>query len=235
MRLITNEKLVERQSKYARYATFAGLATLIGSLVTTFTNNFPLAVAYALLFVGFILAYIGAVLANRWVKEPRADVALAKALKGFDNRHHLYNYLLPARHVLLTPSGLLVFRVKSNDGVVTVNGDKWFTPFRWSRLFGGMGQEALGNPPADLEADVTKLRQFLAGKFQGADNVPVDGYLVFTDPNVDLKVENPTAPVVRVQDLKDTIRKSKRGPTLSTALFDETARVLDEEAHAKAA
>ena len=86
MRLTTNAKLIERQSKLARYATFGGLAILLGSLITSFmSNTFPIAVAYGLLFVGFLLAYIGAVLANKYIKEPRADQALEKALKGFDN------------------------------------------------------------------------------------------------------------------------------------------------------
>ncbi|MGE5263327.1 MAG: nuclease-related domain-containing protein, partial [Acidobacteriota bacterium] len=119
MRLITNDKLIERQAKIARYATFGGLAVLLGSLVTSFSGNFPIVVAYGLLFVGFGLAYVGAMLANKWIKEPRADNALAKALKGLDNKNQLYNYLLPANHVLLTPTGLLVFKVKSNDGKIT--------------------------------------------------------------------------------------------------------------------
>jgi hypothetical protein len=68
MRYTTNEKIIQRQSKIARYATFGGLAVLLGSLVTSFTGNFPIIIAYGLLLVGFILAYIGAMLANKWIK-----------------------------------------------------------------------------------------------------------------------------------------------------------------------
>jgi hypothetical protein len=233
MRLTTNEKLIERQSKLARYATFGGLAILLGSLIASFNNTLPIAVAYGLLFVGFVLAYIGAVLANKYIKEPRADQALEKALKGFDNKNHLYNFVLPVLHVLLTPTGLIVFRVKPQDGPVSCHGETWRRPFQWSRLFGGMGQEGLGNPAADLRADIAKLKAWLADKIDDPALVPIDGYVVFTDPRVQLTVEEPTVPVVRVEDLKDTLRKGKRGAPLAPAVYDNLQKVLDEEANAK--
>jgi len=235
MRLTTNEKFLDRQSKIARYSTFGGLAILVGSLITSFNNAFPIAVAYALLMVGFILAYIGAVLANKYIKEPRADHALEKALKGFDNKNHLYNFLLPVPHVLLTPTGLLVFKVKSHDGPISCNGEKWQRPFQLSRLFGGMGQEGLGNPAAELRAEIAKLKDWLAGKIDNASMVPIDGYVVFSDPRVQLTLEEPTVPVARIEDLKDTLRKGKRGAPLSPELYDKVHQILDEEANGKTA
>ncbi len=234
MRLTTNDKLIERQSKIARYASFAGLAILLGSLIISFQSSSNLLLAYISLFVGLGLAYSGAVLANKYIKEPRADHALTKALKGFDNKHHLYNYLLPASHVLLTPIGVLVFKVKSNDGAIFCRGDKWRSVWQWTRLFGGMGQEPLGHPSADLRADIEKVKQFLADRL-GAAVVPVGGYVVFTSPNAKLSLEEPTVPIVHVEDLKETLRKTKRGAILPQKTLDDLARILDEEANAKAA
>ncbi|MDE3089392.1 MAG: NERD domain-containing protein [Chloroflexota bacterium] len=235
MRLTTNDKLIERQSKIARYATFAGLAILVGSLITSFNNTFPIAIAYALLFVGFVLAYIGAVLANKYVKEPRADHALEKALKGFDNKNHLYNYLLPAPHVLLMPAGLLLLRVKTQDGPISCKGEKWQRPFQISRVFGGMGQEGLGNPAAELRDDIAKMKEWLADKLDNAAIVPIDGYVVFSDPRVQLTVEEPTVPVVRVEDLKEALRKSKRGAPLAPQVYDNLQNILDAQADGKTA
>jgi len=233
MRLTTNDKLIERQGKIARYSTFGGLAILLGSLVTSFNNTFPIGIAYALLFAGFILAYIGAVLANKYVKEPRADHALEKALKGFDNKNHLYNFLLPAPHVLLTANGILVFKVKSHDGPVSCQGDKWQRPFQLSRLFGGMGQEGLGNPAAELRAEIAKMKEWLATKIDNAAIVPIDGYVVFSDPRVQLTIEEPTVPVARMEDLKETLRKGKRGAPLPSDLYDKVQQTLDEVANDK--
>jgi Nuclease-related domain len=233
MRLTTNEKLIERQTKIARYATFGGLAILLGSLITSFNNTFPIGVAYALLFGGFLLAYIGAILANKYIKEPRADHALEKALKGFDNKNHLYNFLLPAAHVLLSPTGLLVFKVKSQDGPITCAGEKWRRPFQISRLLGGMGQEGLGNPAAELRDDIAKMKTWLTDKVDNAAVVPIDGYVVFSDPRAQLTLDEPTVPVARMEDLKETLRKAKRGAVLAPELFENLTRVLDEAADGK--
>lgn len=235
MRLTTNDKLIERQSKIARYCTFGGLGILLASLVTSFTNNFPIVVAYALLILGFGLAYVGSILANKWIKEPRADTALARALKGFDNKFHLYNYLLPVNHVLLGPNGVTVLRVKSNDGKITCRSDKWKGSMRWSRLFGGMGQEALGNPTIDVNEDIAKIKKLLADHMADVALVPIDGYIVFTDPKADIAIEECSYPVVRVDDLKETIRKNKRGAPMTPALLQQVGQALDDEANAKTA
>jgi hypothetical protein len=235
MRSTTNEKLIERQSKLARYTTLGGMALLLASLVTTFTSNFPIGLAYLLLFIGFGLAYVGAMLANKWVKEPRADHALAKALKGFDNRHHLYNYVLPVSHVLLTPTGLVVFKVKPNSGRITCEGERCRGAWQWSRLFGGMGQEPLGNPIVELRSDISKIMTLLTNKIDGAGVVPIDGFVVFTDPKVQLTVENPSMPIVQMDNLKETLRKERHRPPLAPKLFESLKAALDDEANAKAA
>ncbi len=236
MRVTTNEKMIDRQAKYARYATFAGLAILLGSLATSLlSTSFPIIVSYIMLFIGFILAYVGAILANRWVKEPRADHALARALKGFDNKNHLYNFLLPASHVLLTPSGILVFKVKSIDGIINCQNDKWRRNWQWTRLFGGMGQEPLGNPPTELREDIDKIKKFITDKVEGAGVIPIDGYVVFTDPRAQVTVEDCSTPVVRVDDLKDALRKAKKGPNLAPKLLGQLSQAFDEEANAKTA
>ena len=59
MRLTTNEKLITRQAKIARYTTFASLAILLGSLVISQAYTTYIALAYGTLFVGIILAYVG--------------------------------------------------------------------------------------------------------------------------------------------------------------------------------
>jgi hypothetical protein len=240
MRLTTNDKLIERQSKIARYATFGGLAVLLGALVTTFTRDISkdtnaLIIAYAMLFVGFILAYVGAVLGNKYIREPRADRALEKALKGFDNKNHLYNFVLPLPHVLLTPSGIVILKVKSSGGSVTCKGDKWSGDAWWKRLIGGMGQEPLGNPSQELRGDIAAMKEWLASKMENAALVPVDGYVVFSDPRVQLSVEEASAPVARAGELKDVMRKGRRGAPLAPQLYEQVHRILDDEANAKAA
>lgn len=229
MRLFTDEKLINRQSKIARYATFGGLAVLAASLFVSFSENYLL--AYASLFIGFILAYFGSTMANRWIKEPRADHALAKALKGFDNKYQLYNFLPPVPHFLVTPTGILVFKIKSLDGAINCVSGKWNRPWKMSRMIGGMGQEPLGNPIADLNIEIAKVKKFIADKMPNATLVPVDGYVIFTDPKVELSIDDPALPVVTADNLKETLRKSKRGAVLPPQTQDALAKLFSQDAH----
>jgi hypothetical protein len=233
MRITTNEKLIKQRSTIARYTTFGGLGLLLASLVTSFTSDY-IGLAYAALLVGFMCAIVGSTLANRWIKLPRAEQVLEKSLKGLDNKHHLYNYLLPTPHVLITPTGLLIFKTKILDGAITFKNGKWSRPFKWTRLFGGMGQEPLSDPIADMQIDVSKMKQLLADKIDSSALVPVDGYVVFTDPRAVVTIDDPDSPVVSPEDLKETLRKTKRGPILPQALLDNLERVLNEQADAKA-
>ena len=235
MRLTRNDKLISSRSKISRYTTFAGLATLFGSLVISFNNTSLIALAYGLLALGFVLAYIGATFANKYIREPRADNALDKALKGFDNKNHLYSWILPVEQAMLTPTGIIVFRVKPQDGKVTCKNDKWSRPLGIGSLFGGMGQEPLANPATDLRNDIDAMKKWLADKIENAALVPVDGYAIFSDPKVNLTIEDSSVPALRADDLKDTLRKSKRGAVLPPALYDSIQKAMDAEANGKTA
>lgn len=234
MRLSTNTKMIEQRVKIARYTTFGSLAILLGSLVISFNGGY-LALAYGTLLIGFLLAYVGSTLGNAWIKEPRADHALERALKGFDNKHHLYNFLLPVSHVLITPTGLLVFLVKNQDGAVVYKDGKWNRQWRWTRLFGGMGQAALGDPMRELEREIAKMKELLASRMDAAHAalIPVNGYVVFSDPRVQLDVDDQALPILRADDLKETLRKAKRGAPLANELLYKLNQILDEAAHGK--
>jgi len=230
MRLTTNDKLIQQRSAWARYLTFAGMGLLLASLVTSFMTNY-LAVAYGTLLGGFVVAVVGSYLANKWIRPPRADQALEKSLKGFDNKHHLYNYLLPAEHVLVAPSGVWVFKAKYHDDEIICQNGKWRRPWKWSRLLGGWTQEPLGDPIAELQEDIQKIKQLLASKIEEA--VPVDGYVVFTHPLARVTIDDPNLPVVTASNLKDTLRKQKRTSPLSPTTLNKIETLFDEYAHAK--
>jgi hypothetical protein len=206
------------------------MGLLLASLVTSFTTDY-IALAYGTLLGGFVVAMVGSYLANKWLRPPRADLALEKALKGFDNKHHLYNYLLPAEHVLVAPSGVWVFKTKYHDDDIVCKNGKWNRPWKWSRLFGAWAQEPLGDPIAELQEEIQKIKRLLA-RVDAA--VPVDGYVVFTHPQARLNIDDPSLPVVMVSDLKDTLRKRKGAPVLPPPILNQIETIFDEYANAKA-
>ena len=163
MQVITNEKLIKNRARLGRGASFAGLAVLVLGLVASLSPQWLLA-SFGCLFVGFLLSQLGIYNANRWVKEPRADQTLAKILKGFDDRYHLYNYVLRAPHVLLTPFGLCVINPKHQAGKVRCEGERWRRDLGWKRILRLFGQEGLGNPTKEVKAEVEKLSKWASGQ-----------------------------------------------------------------------
>ena len=189
MKDITNEKLVKRQATLGKWASLLGMGALLAGLAVSYRWPDQLVVSFGCLIVGFMLASVGTYNMNRWVREPRADQALAKALKGFDNKHFLYHYTLPAGHVLLAPSGLFVFTVKDHHGEIRCEGEKWHQKFNWGRLLLFLGQEGLGNPTREVRGEIGRLGRFLDSRLSEAD-VPIEGLIVFTNPRARLELKS---------------------------------------------
>ena len=62
--------------------------------------------AYLFLLVGLIGATFGSYMANRYVREPRADQTFASQLGELDKRFALYNYFALGDHVVASHHGI---------------------------------------------------------------------------------------------------------------------------------
>ncbi|MFQ6058199.1 MAG: nuclease-related domain-containing protein [Anaerolineae bacterium] len=229
MQVLTNERLIKSQARVSRITILGSFVILTIGLLASFRTQWLL-VSYVALILGVGMSGIGIRNANKWVKEPRADQLLAREMKGFDDRHRLYNYLLPAEHVLLSPYGLFVLTVKRQEGEIRCQGERWHHEFSWRRLLAGFGSERLGNPTQELRRDMERVRQLVA-RHLPQEEVPIEGVIVFTNPQARLKIVNAPLPVVVIKKLKSFLRgASRRGKKMSGALRAELERVLDEEA-----
>jgi hypothetical protein len=226
MKVILNEKLVKRQSAIGKWASLIGMGTLLAGLVVSYRWPSLITASFGFLIVGFMLASVGTYNMSRWVKQPRADQALTRALKGFDNKHLLYHYTLPAAHVLLAPSGLFVFTVKDHHGEIRCEGEKWHHKFNWGRLLLFFGQEGLGNPTREVRGEVERLRRFLDSRLPDAD-VPVEGFIVFTNPRAKLELIDPAVPVISSNKLKTHLRQLKN-KRISAEQRQELADIFEE-------
>ena len=233
MKAVTDTKLIQKGQKLGRIASFAGLVVLIGGLVVSFQqrNNvqaYMILLVYGSLLVGFILSNVGIYLANRWVREPRADQSLAKVLKGFDNRYLLYNYVLPAQHVLLAPDGLTAITVKRQEGTITCDGSRWRHKLTFGRVLRLLTDEGLGNPTKEAQNEAALLRKLVDQKLPG-QQVPIAPLIVFTGrkEKLDLRVSNPAVPVLELGDLKGEIRDISQGrPRLPVGAYQQLAEAF---------
>jgi hypothetical protein len=215
MRIVANEKLIQRNSQIAKYATFGGLALLVGALVINILaltrQNDPSLLIYVMVafFVGFILTNIGTLFTNRWGRRP--DKAVADQLKGLDERYTLYNFRLGAPHVLVGPSGAIVVVPKYQAGPVHFDGRKWTNPGARRGMFGLFNPDPLGNPVAEAAAEVDNLNRYLK-KHAPNLNVTPQAVVIFMHPRAEVSAKDAALPVLHAKQLKEYIRRLPRDP-----------------------
>ena len=227
MKAITNEKLIARNAKIGTWSSLVGLAVLGIGLYISIQWQEYIALSFVCLLAGIVLSNVGLYNANRWVKSPRPDEVLTKALKGFDRRYYLYNYVLPAGHTLLAPSGLFVIVARNHDGPISYADGRWRQKFNLLRAFGILG-EGVGNPVRNAEKDVRKMQKFLAENVPELGEVPIQPLIVFTSEKADLHVQDPPLPVLTPKGLKDFLRKSPKD-VLSGGQIRQLAEALSGE------
>ncbi len=228
MKIVTNESFVRKKARLGRWTSLLGMGVLFAGLIVSFIYPEWVNVSFGCLLVGFTLANIGSYNLNRWVREPRSDQVLAKVLKGLSNKHHLYNYLSPTPHVLLSPAGLFVLVAKNQDGEIRYENGKWRRDFKWGRFLRFFSEEPLGNPTKELEEEVKGFHRFLERSLPEAE-VPIEGVIVFTHPSAELKIAEPDFPAVVAKKLKAHLRELSKGRSLPGSQRKELARVFEAQ------
>jgi hypothetical protein len=220
MRTVTNDKLVLRNRRIAQYLFFLSFGVLIGSFIITTqqgldpANTDPtlsLVIQTLVLPVGLVLVFSSVRMTNLWVREPRPERVLKEGFKGLSNRSVIYHYFhIPARHVLICPQGVYTITTRFQDGLFSVNAD------RWSQAGGGLSallrvfrRDGIGNPTLDAKRAATHLGTLLQPI---APNVEVRPLIVFISPRARIDITNPTVPVLYASDdlkpnLKDFLRE----------------------------
>ncbi|RME46372.1 MAG: hypothetical protein D6791_08445 [Chloroflexi bacterium] len=229
MKVRTNQALIASRQRLGRWTAFSGLFVLVGGFIVSFRATTPalIGVTYVALIVGMILSSIGVYLTDKWVQEPRADQALQNAMKGFDDKYCLYNYMLPAEHVLVSPYGVTVLTVRRHGDTVRYINGRWKHEQGLLKRLQSLSRERLGDPVQQLERETAAMESLLEQELPGAD-IPINGAIVFTNPNVELHVDGAPADVLHVKKLKSYIRRAnKRAERISDELLTELIDVLD--------
>ena len=154
---------------------------------------------------------------------------LAKVLKGLDNSYRLYNYVLPAEHVLLSPAGLFVLRLQRQDGEISCRGKKWQRPFSMRRVFSLLSEEGLGNPTKQVQREAAQLCGLVADHLPDAD-APMYPVIVFVNPRVELDVTAPVVPAVPISALKRHLRHTAGNSRMPKETYKALMGLLDEQA-----
>ncbi len=230
MKVVTNERFIKKKARLGQWASLAGIGILVLGLIISFQQPALAQISFGCLIIGFILGNFGTYNIVRWVRPPRPDQVLAKVLKGLSNKYQLYNYVLPAPHVLLAPNGLLVITTKNQDGEISYKEGKWRRKFKWGYLLRAFrGEESLGDPHKDLETDLKAVRRFLQDNMPEAD-LPVEGIIVFTHPDAHLDLGDAEVSAVALHQLKTVVQDRGKERALLASHRKELTALLDEKA-----
>ncbi|SRR5713226_111045 len=130
---------------------------------------------------------------ERWFLGKRGESKVIETLRSLPNDYVLLNDLtLPdgkgnVDHFVAGPNGLFVIETKNYSGFVQCEGDRWFV--NWQKIR-SLSRQAKGNAVA------------VRNSLEGLGKLPfVNPILVFTNPKQELKLYEPTVPVLRLDEL----------------------------------
>lgn len=230
MKVLTNEKVIKRNAKIGQYTSLIALLILAGGMVISFTMQTQIYLSFAALMIGFILSQIGIYFGNRWGRSPRIDERLNAALKGLTKEYTLYHFITPVSHLLVGPAGVWIIAPYYQRGKIVYEKN------RWKQKGGGLllgylkifAQEGLGRPDIEIQADMDTLSESLK-KSIGDDLPPLNASLVFTDNRAELEAEGAPLPTLKLEQLKDFLRKVAKEKPFPAAQMKKITNSLPQE------
>ena len=214
MRIVKNEGMIKRNGRIGQWTSLGALGVLGVGMYLSFRRPDLFAYSIGALILGFTMTQVGMYYSNRFGRSPRPDEKLDAGLKGLPGDTTLYHYLTPAQHLLVGPMGIWVLLPFHQRGKVTYERNRW-------RLRGGgfmqaymtlFGQEGLGRPDSEAEAQVQATRKLLGRNMEEAKVPPINAALVFTNDDAEIASGDTPLPAIHIKKLKDFIRqKTKEG------------------------
>jgi hypothetical protein len=229
MNVITNQKLIARNRRFAVWGQIIGLGMLVVATTLTFRSAEQLGLSLLLLGFGFLTSQIGIALGNRWLKRPRPDEHLNTALKGLDKEYTLYHYQTPVSHLLVGPAGVWTLIPYRIGGTISFGESR----NRWTQRGSGLlarlfGQESLGRPDLEIAAQSDALAKHFNRNWQADFNLKLNEALVFTNEKVVLELENSPIPALHARKLKDFIRQQAKQGRMPPAQIPQVIAALTE-------
>ena len=226
MKIIKNEKLIQRNGKIGTWLSLGALVVLGLGMYISLARQDLFIYALIALIVGFIMTQIGMYMGNRFGRRPRPDEKLDAALKGLTGDYTIYHYTTPASHLLVGPAGVWLMMPYHQRGQVIFRKNRWQMSGggflqSYMRIF---GQEGLGRPDVEIEKETESLRKFLAKQMDESEIPEIKSMLVFTSDEVEIDSEGATIPAMKMKQIKDFIRQKAKEEKLPA----ETLTTLNE-------
>jgi hypothetical protein len=231
MKIIKNEKLIQRNSKIGQFTSLGALGVLGLGMYLSFQRPDLFLYSIGALIVGFGMTQIGMFYSNRWGRSPRPDEQLDAALKGLPGDTAIYHYATPVAHLLVGTGGIWILRPYHQRGRLSYSKNRW-------RLSGGgfmqsymtiFGQEGIGRPDLELANDIDSIQKYLAKHLDGTDNPAIQGALIFTNEQLEIDNSGLPLPAMKLKQLKEFIRQKGKDHALGSLMLEKIKSAFPEE------
>jgi len=203
MKTIIDSGKVSKRARLANAGSLGGLLLLLAGVVLPLYRANLAQVSSVLMIFGLAGSMISIYYANRWVKRPRPEESLGRALKSLSDSHRLYHYpRLPIDHLLLTPSCVVVFETINLEGKFSYKNGRWREKMGLLRALRWIVEEHLGDPAKSAQAAERFLTRWMQEKIGTERTVPVKSMVVFTHPRVEIDIQGAPVVVCRVEKLR---------------------------------
>lgn len=230
MKIIKNEKLINRNSKIGQYTSLGALVVLGVGMYISFTRPELFVWAVGALLLGFTMTQVGMYFGNRWGRSPRPDEKLDAGLKGLHKEFCIYHWTTPVAHLLVGPAGIWVLIPYHQRGQVTYQKNRWKMSGggflqNYMRLF---GQEGIGRPDMEAEAEINSIKKMLSKKLEEDEIPEVNAALVFTAEGVEIEAEDAPIIALPIRKLKDFVRNKAKEKPITPQELEKVKGVLPE-------
>ncbi len=228
MQLYTNHRLVDRNRRLSRWMMFGGLGLSIVAVIITFTQPALIIVAFGLILVGGIVSQIGTAIHNRFGRSPRVDEVIDFSLKGLDDRHAIFHYLMGTNHALITPQGVYAIIPRLERGTIQYQDDAWRHQPPPGRLtIGKPRTRPIRNLDREAQGETRKLQRYLIKHIPKFQEVEVEPLILFLANDTQIEADHAPFIAVHRKKLKDSLRKASGSKSFSESDIRQLADYLN--------
>jgi hypothetical protein len=226
MKIYIDRPKVNARATLANVMSVGGLLLLLASVVAPLFVPALAGIALLLLAAGGIIAMVGIYYSNRWIRKPRPEESLDKALKAFDDNYCLYHYpKLPCDHVLLTPSGVVLMEVVNLAGSFSYRNGRWKEALTIGRALRYIVEPRVIDPVVIAQALQEDMRNWFRDRLKLGPSIPVKVLTVFTHPATELEVQRSPFPACTIGKLRK--QAATQGPKLAHETYEGLASALE--------
>jgi len=228
MKIIVNEKTIQRNKKIGQFTTFGSLAVLGVGLYLSFTQQL-LTWSFACLVVGFLISQVGMYFQSRYGRSPRPDEQITKELKGLEDKYCLYHYTTAIPHLLVGPAGIWMILPFFPSGKINYNEQKK----RWEQKGGNLylkifGQDSLGRPDLDAQSYMRDLQKYFKKNLPDVNIPEIKTAFLFLNPKVEVQAQNAPIPTMATDKLKDLIRRVAKQEPADPEIINLIQKILPQ-------